>query len=222
MSKLEAPLPFRKVISVEIVLFCTHACSMRKFESLIVRAGFPALLVSMMNLPAFATEIDITAFGGVHRQGTLTLHSAPTTTINLIRTINSTTFGVFGVRVGHGRVFGGEHTLAFSPNFIDAGTKAFIYNSNVLVQAPLPVVRPYGTVGLGLIHTSGQSLGVFGTRLALNYGGGVKFLPSGPVGVRVDVRGYSIPSTEFKVFSTESQRIDYLEASIGIVFAIGK
>jgi hypothetical protein len=195
---------------------------MCNFNSLIVRAGFLTLLVSVISVPAFATEIDVTGFGGINRQGTLTLKSAPGSTVNLIRTLNSTNFGVFGVRVGHGRVFGGEHTLAFSPNFIDADTKAFIYNSNVLLQAPLPVVRPYATAGLGLIHTWGQSLGVFGTRFAVNYGGGVKFLPSGPVGVRVDVRGYSIPSTEFRVFRTESQRIDYLEASVGIVFVIGK
>src|SRR5262249_34462552 len=185
-----------------------------------IRAGFLTLLVFLVNVPAFAAEIDITGFGGINRQGTLTLRSAPSTSLNLIRTINSTNFGVFGVRLGHGRVFGGEHTLAFSPNFIDADTKAIIFNSNVLVQAPLPVVRPYGTAGLGFIHTWGDSLGVFGTRLAVNYGGGVKFMPSGPVGVRVDVRGYSIPSTEFRIFRTESQRIDYLEASVGIVFAI--
>src|SRR4030095_448045 len=105
-----------------------------------------------------AAAVDVTAFGGVQRQGKLTLQSAPSTTVNLLRTINATNFGVFGVRIGHGRVFGGEHTLAFSPNFIDADTKAFIYNSNLLIQAPLPVVRPYGTVGLGLIHTSGCGL----------------------------------------------------------------
>jgi hypothetical protein len=180
------------------------------------------MLVFVVNLPARAADIDITAFGGVQRQGKLTLQSVPGTTVNLIRTINSTTFGVFGGRIAHGHVFGGEHTLAFSPNFIDSDTKAFIYNSNVFVQAPLPVVRPYATAGLGLIHTWGDGLGVFGTRLAINYGGGFKFLPAGPVGLRVDVRGYSIPSAEFRVFSTVSQRIDFLEASVGVVFSLGK
>jgi len=197
---------------------------MNKIESYICRCALLALLISIVSVPAQATDIDLTAFAGIQRQGTLTLRSAPSTTVNLIRTINGTNFGVFGGRIGHGRVFGGEHTLAFSPNFIDAGTKAFIYNSNILIQAPLPVVRPYGTAGIGLIHTSGDnnSLGVFGTKFALNYGGGVKFLPSGPVGMRVDVRGYSIPSTEFKIFQTESQRIDMLEVSVGIIFSIRK
>jgi opacity protein-like surface antigen len=190
-------------------------------ESICSRVASVALLISLITLPGLAADIDVTAFGGVHRQGKLTLQSAPNTTVNLIRTINSTTFGSYGVRIGHGRVFGGEHTLAFSPNFIDADTKALIYNSNLLVHAPLPVVRPYVTAGLGLIHTSGDSLGVFGTKLALNYGGGVKFVPAGPVGLRIDVRGYSVPSVEFRVFTTENQRIDFLEASIGILFRFG-
>ena len=192
---------------------------MYKIESLFFRGSFLALLVSMMSVPARATDIDVTPFAGIQNQGKLTLRSA-SSAANLLTTINSTTFGVFGVRLSHGHIFGGEHTFAYSPNFIDADTKAFIYNSNLLLQAPLPVVRPYGTAGLGLIHTSGNSLGVFGTRLALNYGGGVKVLPAGPVGLRLDVRGYSIPSTEFRAFSSESQTINFLEVSVGVVFLI--
>src|SRR5947209_3037034 len=107
--------------------------SMHKTESFLFRTAILTLLVSIMNvaalpaLPARAADIDITGFVGVQRQGELTLRSAPSTTVNLIRTINSTNFGVFGGRISHGRVFGGEHTLAYSPNFIDADTKAFIY-----------------------------------------------------------------------------------------------
>ena len=193
---------------------------MYKVQSFIVRSTFVFMLIFILNSPARAT--DITVFGGVQRQGKLTLRSAPSTTVNLLRTINSTNFGVFGVRFAQGRVFGSEHTLAFAPNFIDADTKAIIYNSNFMVQAPLPVVRPYGTVGLGLIGTSGDGLGAFGTKFAINYGGGVKFVPAGPVGMQVDVRGYSLPSTEFKVFSTESQTVNFLEVSVGIVFALSK
>jgi opacity protein-like surface antigen len=191
---------------------------MHKINSILSRSGLLALLVLLVSVPARAADVDITGFAGMQREGKLTIQTAPDTA----RLLNSTNFGVFGVRIGHGRVFGGEHTLAFSPNFIDANTKAFIYNSNVLVQAPLPVVRPYVTAGLGLIHTSGDGLGVFGTKFAFNYGGGVKILPAGPVGVRFDVRGYAVPSTEFKVFSAESQRLDFLEVSAGVVFKLGK
>jgi opacity protein-like surface antigen len=195
---------------------------MHKVQSSILRPAFLAVLILIVNAQARAADLDLTVFGGVQRQGKLTLRSAPSTTVNLLRTINSTNFGVFGVRFGHGRVFGGEHTLALAPNFIDADTKAVIYNSNFRIQAPLPVVRPYGTVGLGLIGTSGDGLGSFGTKFALNYGGGVKFMPAGPVGVNVDVRGYAVPSTEFKVFTTESQRVDFLEVTVGVVFAFGQ
>lgn len=196
---------------------------MHKIESLLLRGAFLALAVAIMNVSALAKDLDITAFAGVQRQGKLTFESAPGTSLNLIRTINSTSFGVFGTRISHGHFFGGEHTLAYSPNFIDVGTKAFIYNSNVILQAPLPVIRPYGTVGIGLMHISGENaLVVSGTKFALNYGGGVKFLPAGPVGLRVDVRGYSVPSTEFRVFGTQSRRADFLEASVGVLFAIRK
>jgi opacity protein-like surface antigen len=196
---------------------------MHKIESLLLRGALLALAVSIMNVSAVAKDIDITAFAGVQRQGKLTFESAPGTSVNLIQTINSTNFGVFGTRISHGHIFGGEHTLAYSPNFIDNGTKAFIYNSNVILQAPLPVIRPYGTVGIGLMHISGENaLVVSGTKFALNYGGGVKFLPAGPVGLRVDVRGYSMPSTEFRVFGTQSRRADFLEASVGVLFAIRK
>ena len=189
---------------------------MYKVQSSIVRITFLFILIFIMNSPARA--IDLTAFGGVQRQGKLTLQSAPGTTVNLLRTINATNFGVFGVRFGHGGIFGGEHTLAYSPNFIDADTKAIIYNSDFRLQAPLPVVRPYGVVGLGLIGTSGGGVGRFGTKFAINYGGGVKFLPAGPVGIGVDVRGYSVPSTEFRVFTAQEQTINFLEVSVGVVF----
>jgi hypothetical protein len=192
---------------------------MYKVQSFVVRFAFLALLISIMNSPARAS--DITVFGGLQRQGSLTLRSAPGTTVNLLREINASNFGVFGVRFGHGRILGGEHTLAFAPNFIDADTKAIIYNSNVLVQAPLPIARPYATAGLGLIGTSGDGLGVFGTKFAINYGGGFKFVPAGPVGLQIDVRGYTVPSAEFRIFTTESQNVNFLEVSVGIVFALG-
>jgi len=196
---------------------------MRRIKSVMLPVALSALTVLIVNVSALAKEIDVTAFAGIQRQGKLTFQSAPGTTVNLIQTINSTSFGVYGGRIGHGHILGGEHTFAYSPNFIDVGTKTFIYNSNVILQAPLPVIRPYGTVGLGLMHMSSEnSLVVSGTKFAINYGGGVKFMPSGPVGLRVDVRGYSVPSTEFRVFGTQSRRTDFVEASIGVIFAIRK
>jgi hypothetical protein len=189
---------------------------MHKINSLLSRLGLLTVLVLFATVSARAADVDITGFAGMQRQGKLTIRTAP----DAARLLNSTNFGVFGARIGHGGVFAGEHTFAGSSNFIDADTRAFIYNSNLLIQAPLPKVRPYGTVGLGLIHTSGDGLGVFGTKFAINYGGGVKVLPAGPVGVRFDLRGYAVPSTEFKVFGADSQRVDFLEVSVGVIFML--
>src|SRR5229473_94626 len=158
-------------------------------------------------VPAYAAS-DLTIFGAAHHQGKLTLQGATqsaTTTTNL----DPRTFGVFGVRYSHGRVIGGEHTLAYAPNFLISGGRALIYNSDLLIQAPLPKVTPYVTAGLGTIFTwsssnSGitQAVGDIGTKFAINYGGGLKITPAGPVGVRFDIRGYTLPSVSFNVPSS--------------------
>src|SRR5205085_999909 len=114
--------------------------------------------------------------------------------------------------VGAGKIVGHEHTIAYSPNFIDSNTKALILNSNLLVQAPLVVAKPYVTAGVGLIHTTGSGLSNVGTKFAFNYGAGVKFSILGPVGGRFDVRGYAIPSIQ-------SQTMNIIEVSLGAVFS---
>src|ERR1041385_3320214 len=134
-------------------------------------------------VPAFAAS-EFTIFGAAQHQGKLTLQSA-TQTATTTSNLNPRTFGVFGLRYSHGSVIGGEHTLAYAPNFLVSGGHALIYNSDLLIQAPLPKVTPYGTAGLGAIFTwadSGNTLGDIGTKFAVNYGGGVKIYPAGPVG----------------------------------------
>src|SRR5215475_7857657 len=95
---------------------------------------------------------DLTFFGGVQHQGELTLRTAVQTGVTNL-TFDPKNFGVYGIRFSHGRVIGMEHTLAYAPNFIESEIKAVVYDSDLLVQAPLPVVRPYGTVGLGAVFT---------------------------------------------------------------------
>src|SRR5436190_5340055 len=123
-------------------------------------------------VPVFADN-DLTLFGAAQHQGKLNLQSA-TSTASSSSTFNPGTFGTFGIRFGHGRVVGGEHTFAYAPNFLEANTKAIIYNSNFLIQAPVPKVKPYGTVGLGTIYSFGEddsgrpSLAKMGMKFALN------------------------------------------------------
>ena len=153
---------------------------------------------------------DVTLFGGVQHQGKLTLNSGVQQASSI--TFDPRNFGVFGVRFGHGNVFGGEHTIAYTPNFIDSRTKAIIYNSNVLIQAPVPKVKPYATFGLGSIFTAGDSITDIGNKFAMNYGAGLKILPAGGAGVRFDVRGYTVPSVQ-------DQTLNIIEVSVGVVFS---
>ena len=119
--------------------------------------------------------------------------------------------------LGHGKLIGGEHTFAYAPNFIQSQTKAVIYNSNLRIQAPTPKVQPYVTAGVGGIFTSGDNLRDFGNKFAVNYGGGIKILPAGPVGIGIDVRGYSIPDIKTQTL-TVGQTLNVIEVSVGVVF----
>jgi len=187
-------------------------------------------------VPAYAQK-DITLFGSAQHEGKLNVETA-TATATSPRSFNPATFGTFGVRFGHANVFGGEHTIAYSPNFIEANTKAIFWTSNVLVQAPVPKAKPYFTAGLGTIFTFGTddsgrpSFGKIGSKFALNYGGGLKVYPSGPVGFRFDIRGHLIPNVRFNVaiptttdplatVKSESQTLNMLEAGFGIIFQFG-
>lgn len=191
------------------------------------------LLVCILSATvARASDVDATLFGAAQHQGKLTLQSAETTATTT-STFNPGSFGTFGLRFGHGKVFGGEHTIAYAPNFLTSDSKALIYNSNFLIQAPLPKIKPYVTAGLGWIFTWGTddsgrpALGKIGDKFAVNYGGGVKIFPAGPVGVRFDIRGYTLPSVKFNIptftsptatVQSTTQTLNMLEAGIGVIF----
>jgi len=174
------------------------------------------LALCLLSVPASAQ--DLTIFGGTQRHGKLTFNSAPGTVSNVVQTFDPMTFGVFGVRLGHGKVLGGEHTFAYAPNFIESSAHAVIYHSNLLVQAPLPVAKPYGTVGLGLVHSGGLAPSSFGTKFAVNYGGGLKVM-AGPVGLGFDLRGYAVPRVSVAGFPVQ-QRLDFFQVSVGAVFTL--
>jgi len=184
-------------------------------------------------VPLYADN-DFTLFGAAQHQGKLNLQTA-TSAATTTRSFDPATFGTFGFRFGHATVFGSEHTIAYAPNFLEANTKAVFYNSNLLVQAPFPKAKPYVTAGLGSIFSWGEdesgrpSFAKIGTKFALNYGGGVKVLPAGPIGMRFDIRGYAIPGAKFNVpfpspnnplatIQTQSQTLNVLEVGFGVLF----
>ena len=196
---------------------------------------FLVFMCILVTVPLYAAS-DVTIFGAAQHEGKLTVQSATqtaTTTSNFDPRTFGGTFGVFGVRYSHGKVIGGEHTLAYVPSFQVTGGRALFYNSDLLIQAPLPKVTPYATAGMGAIFTwskasSGpaQQIGDVGTKFAINYGGGLKVFPAGPVGLRVDIRGYTIPNVGLNLASsianqtvkTTNQNVNFFEFGFGVVF----
>ena len=173
---------------------------------------FLLFLLALTVVPVRAA--DFTIFGGMQHPGKLTLRSAVDTSTTI--PLDPRNFGTFGIRVSQGRVFGSEHTLAYSPNFISSDNNAIFYNSNLMIQAPLGFVRPYVTAGLGTVYVRGETTSaleaITGAKFAINYGGGVKFELASPLGVQFDARGYSLSSVQ-------SERLNVLEVSVGVVFS---
>jgi len=174
------------------------------------------LILSFALIAVPAEGSDVALFGGVQHEGKLTLNNAVSNASSV--TFNPRNFGVFGLRLSHGALIGGEHTFAYAPNFIESQTKAFIYHSNLLVQVPTAKIKPYVTAGLGGFFTSSDSIRDFGNKFAIDYGGGVKVFPSGPVGLVVDVRGYSIPDIKIQNL-TVGKTLNIIQVSAGVAFS---
>ena len=185
-----------------------------KLTSAISHAIFATLLICIFSPSLKAELFDVTVFGGAQNPGKLTFETAPGSANNFIQTFDPHTFGVMGLRFGHGGLLGGEHTISYSPNFLEGGTHAVNLHSNLRVMPTFAFVKPYATAGLGAIFTGGNTLADFGTKFGFNYGGGVT-LSGGPLGVNLDVRGYTIPKVTIEGF-TGQQRLDFIQASVTV------
>ena len=174
---------------------------------------FPGFLT--MALFGFAGSLnaqDFTVFGGFQHPGTLTLSSGVGGVDNAAGQAREDPkdFGIFGVRLHRsGAPLGLEHTIAYSPNFIDSDGNAFLYSANLRVELPAPRFRPYATAGVGLVRAGGSGPASFGTKFSFNYGGGLNVEVMVPVGLRFDVRMYSIRGVE-------DHTLNVLESSVGI------
>jgi outer membrane protein with beta-barrel domain len=170
------------------------------------------LALAFLFAPAKGFASDLTIFGGLQRQGKITLRQGVS---NVPTLFDSKNFGLFGIRAGIGKkMLGTETSFGYTSSFIDSRMKAVILNQNLMVQVPTPAVRPYATVGVGTIITKGTGITDIGTKFAVNYGGGLKVSLAGPVGARVDIRNYTVPSVQ-------SQTLNVFEMSLGIVFFFG-
>ena len=164
----------------------------------------------LLSVPAFAENRDFTIFAGGSFPGSISLSQVTSgVTETFTEPQNSATFGI---RYGRGRVWGHEETFAYTNNFLNDRSQSIILNGNLLVQAPLSVVKPYGTVGMGTVMSWGSGLTDIGNKFAVNYGGGLKVTPGGPVGIRFDARVYSI-------FSVQDQTLNIGEVTVGILFS---
>ena len=156
---------------------------------------------------------DFTLFGGFNHPGEVTLGQASGALAGTGAGLtDAKDFGVFGARLYRSNAsIGLEHTVAYSPNFLASDASALIYNTNLLVQVPEVVVQPYATVGMGLVRAGGSGPAAFGSKFSINYGVGVKASLFGPLGLRLDVRGYSIRGVE-------DRTLRVLESTVGLVF----
>jgi len=168
------------------------------------------LVFLLLCIPAFADNRDITLFVGGQFPGKVTLSEVTQGTTQTIA--DPTNAGLIGLRYGRARVWGHEETIAYTSKFLDSNSKSLILNSNLVIQAPLPVIRPYATVGAGTIYSWGSGISDLGAKFGVNYGGGIKIRPAGPVGLRIDARGYSL-------FGVQSQTLKIGEVTVGVLFA---
>jgi len=177
-------------------------------------------LISLAILAALIAKAhagDITIHAGYVNPGDLTVE-------NVSHSLDGS--GIYGVRFGgtFARIFGIEETLAYSPDFLRTddfaqfdNVKGFITSTNFVFNLPGGHIIPYATAGVGTITRfgSGDELG-FGTKFAVNYGGGVKLTRlAGPLGLRFDARGY-------KAVDILSESLNIFEVSAGVIFTFGR
>ena len=144
---------------------------------------------------------------------------------------------VYGARYGYEFVpnFGMEHTVALSNDFLYSGStgdctcddscscpplwekaKGFMYSSNLTLGFQFDKrTIPFLTAGVGLVHQYGDRDLPVGTQFAFNYGGGLKFPNiAGPIGGRIDMRGYRAG-----VFSN---KVNIFEISFGLMISLDR
>ena len=137
----------------------------------------------------------------------------------------------FGVGFGSlGRAFGFEEEFGYTKNFFGEaptyGSGMLTVMSNLMIAAPIPAVKPYFLVGVGLIRAhveptvgsvvfaSGNTTNEFGWDM----GGGL--IVGGTVGVRGDIRYFkTFNELDIAGVSLNSgEKLNFGRASIGVFF----
>lgn len=189
------------------------------------RCLLPAVAM-ILTLASAAHATDLTFFVGGAIPGKLKADLIS----NSGETYHDLTKGpVFGLRLHNSilPVIGLEHTLAFSTDYLSPKTvlnpqnsRGFVYNTNLIVNIPIQKIVPYGTAGIGIVHQYGLQNAPVGTKLAFNYGGGVKLVRlAGPLGLRFDVRGYRAMKV---MFLSSKESLNIFEVSGGLLISLGR
>jgi len=178
--------------------------------------GWRAFLLLGMAFAAMASGAhaqELTLFAGGVFPGQATVHNA----------LTSLDRGpMYGVRLSapFAPFLKLEGSLALSNDFLfpsDAAgvtsAKGFLADANLVIGIPAGKAVPYVTAGIGIIHQYGSNNLPVGTKLDVNYGGGLK-IPKlfGPAGLRFDARGRSA----LRVFS---RAVNMFEFSAGVMFS---
>ena len=135
----------------------------------------------------------------------------------------------YGFGIGYlGPLVGFEEEFVYTPSFFGSRSTSTSNNvltlmSNVLVNVPLGPIRPYGTIGLGLLRTNvdftvAGLASVQNSGLGWDIGGGL-FLDVTPhVGVRADLRHYRGTSDlNIAGLSLRGSPLDFSRASAALV-----
>jgi len=135
-----------------------------------------------------------------------------------------------------GGVIGVEGDFGYSPDFFGktdlGGSNVFTGFGNVMLGIPFGGqkgfgVRPYGVVGIGVIHAEGQAFETAGVDLNENkvgwdFGGGVLMFFTSHVGIRGDLRYFrTFEALDFLDLEIETQNgpgdLDFTRGSVGFV-----
>jgi opacity protein-like surface antigen len=137
----------------------------------------------------------------------------------------------WGVAFGAlGPVFGFEEEFGYSKNFFGEaptyGSDVLTVMSNVILNAPIPVVRPYVVGGVGLIRSHVEptvgsilSADAANNSFGWDFGGGV-IVGGSNLGVRGDIRYFhTFQDLEFAgVNLAADEKLNFGRAAIGLFF----
>jgi hypothetical protein len=184
----------------------------------IVAVFFVLSALCVQNQAKAAGQVDF--FAGYLNPGDLNVS-------NVRSSLDLSGTAVYGARLELDflKILGVEENFEFSPKLFNGtilatpatnDARGFLYSSNLLLNIPIGRFVPFVTGGVGLIHPWNVDTNLLGTKFAANYGGGVKFNRlAGPVGLRFDVRGWTIP--DFL-----ENTLNVLEVSGGVTITWGK